>query len=108
MDLEKAWQAVLPVKVQYLRSESNPQFAMIVSIPEIVMTVLLRVDVGESGHDLFVVYPYATIEPIKEKLYAGFFADHMEQDSDGATVSVTVCKSARSKCRCSSAHRPFE
>ena len=42
IDLEKAWQAVLPVKVQYLRSESNPQFAMIVSIPEIVMTVLFR------------------------------------------------------------------
>jgi flagellar motor switch protein FliM len=65
IDLEKAWQAVIPVKVQYLRSESNPQFAMIVSIPEIVMTVLLRVDVGESGHDLFVVYPYATIEPFE-------------------------------------------
>ncbi len=80
IDLQKAWQAVMPVKVQYLRSESNPQFAMIVSIPEIVMTVLLRVNVGESGHDLFIVYPYAMIEPIKEKLYAGFFADHMEQD----------------------------
>jgi flagellar motor switch protein FliM len=79
-DLHKAWQAVMPVKVQYVRSESNPQFAMIVSIPEIVVTVTFRVDFGDSAHDLFVVYPYAMIEPIKEKLYAGFFSD-MEQDS---------------------------
>lgn len=84
-DLERAWQAVLPANVQYLRSESNPQFAMVVSIPEIVMAVLFRVDFGDSGHDLFVVYPYAMIEPIKEKLYAGFFSDHLEQDSGWAT-----------------------
>ncbi|MER3425325.1 MAG: flagellar motor switch protein FliM, partial [Nitrospiraceae bacterium] len=80
MDLEKAWQAVVPVKIQHLRSESNPQFAMVVSISEIVVAVTLRVDFGDSTHDLFLVYPYAMIEPIKEKLYAGFFADHMEQD----------------------------
>jgi flagellar motor switch protein FliM len=72
-DLQKAWQAVMSVKVQFLRSESNPQFAMIVSIPEIVVVLTFRVDFGESTHDLFVVYPYAMIEPIKEKLYAGFF-----------------------------------
>lgn len=80
-DLQKAWQAVIPSQIHYLRSESNPQFAMVVSIPEIIMTVLFRVDFGDSGHDLFVVYPYAMIEPIKEKLYAGFFSDHLEQDS---------------------------
>ncbi len=79
-DLEKAWQAVLPVKCQHVRMESNPQFAMVVSISEIVMVVTLRVDFGESSHDLLLVYPYAMIEPIKEKLYAGFFADQMEQD----------------------------
>lgn len=79
-DLEKAWQAVLPVKIQHLRSESNPQFAMVVSISEIVVAVTLRVDFGDSTQDLFLVYPYSMIEPIKEKLYAGFFSDHMEQD----------------------------
>ncbi|WP_447977065.1 flagellar motor switch protein FliM [Candidatus Nitrospira bockiana] len=84
VDLQKSWQAVIPAKVQYLRSESNPQFAMIVSMPEIVMAVLFRVDFGDSAHDLFIVYPYAMIEPIKEKLYAGFFSDHLEQDTGWA------------------------
>ncbi|MGH7232916.1 MAG: flagellar motor switch protein FliM [Nitrospiraceae bacterium] len=79
-DLEQAWKPVIPVKVKYMRSESNPQFAMIVSAPEIVLSVLLRVDFGEMSNDLFLVYPYAMLEPIKEKLYAGFFSDHSEED----------------------------
>ena len=38
-DLEKAWQAILPVKVDYVRSESNPQFAMVVTASEVVIVV---------------------------------------------------------------------
>ena len=80
-DLEKAWQAVLPAKVEYVRSESNPQFAMVVTASEIVVVVTLQVLMGDTTRELFLVYPYAMLEPIKEKLYSGLVSDQLEQDS---------------------------
>ncbi|WP_447973782.1 flagellar motor switch protein FliM [Nitrospira sp. Kam-Ns4a] len=81
-DLEKAWQPVVPVQVTLSRSESNPQFAMIVSLSEIVVAITLRVHLGETSRDLFLAYPYAMLEPIKEQLYSGFFSDRLEQNLD--------------------------
>ncbi len=83
-DLEKAWQAVLPVKVEYVRSESNPQFAMVVTASEIVVVVTLQVIMGDTTRDLFLVYPYGMLEPIKDKLYSGLVSDQIEQDSSWA------------------------
>jgi flagellar motor switch protein FliM len=79
-DLQKSWQAVLPAKIEYVRSESNPQFAMVVTSSEIVAVVTLQIIMGETTRDLFVVYPYAMLEPIKEKLYSGLVSDQVEQD----------------------------
>jgi len=79
-DLAKAWEPVQPVKIQHVRSESNPQFAMVVSASEIVVAVKFQVQIDENQRDLFLVYPYAMLEPIKEKLYSGFISDHLEQD----------------------------
>jgi flagellar motor switch protein FliM len=80
-DLEKAWHAVMPVKISYLRSESNPQFAMVVTTSEIVVVVTLQVHLGDITREMFIAYPYSMLEPIKEKLYSGLFADNVEQDS---------------------------
>ena len=87
-DLEKAWQAILPVKVEYVRSESNPQFAMVVTASEVVIVVTLQVIIGETSRDLFVVYPYSMLEPIKEKLYSGLVSDQLEQDGSWNSNSV--------------------
>lgn len=80
-DLEQAWHAVLPIKVEYVRSESNPQFAMVVTASEIVVVVTLQVFIGDTAREMFLVYPYAMLEPIKEKLYSGLVSDQVEQDS---------------------------
>ena len=80
LDLEKAWEALMTVKIQHVRSESNPQFAMVVSASEIVAVVTLQVVIGETARDMFIVYPYSMLEPIKEKLYSGLVSDHVEQD----------------------------
>ena len=81
-DLEKAWHAVQEIKVEYLRSESNPQFAMVVTASEIVLVVTLQVILGETTRDLHIVYPYSMLEPIKEKLYSGLVSDHVDQTGD--------------------------
>ncbi len=84
LDLEKAWEALMTVKIQHVRSESNPQFAMVVSVSEIVAVVTLQVVIGETARDMFIVYPYSMLEPIKEKLYSGLVSDHVEQDGGWA------------------------
>ena len=82
VDLEKAWHSVVPVKVEYVRSESNPQFAMVVTSSEIVMVVTLQVVLGETARELYLVYPYAMLEPIKEKLYYGLVSDQVDPNGD--------------------------
>ncbi|MFO0698041.1 MAG: flagellar motor switch protein FliM [Nitrospira sp.] len=82
VDLEAAWHAVMPVKVEYVRSESNPQLAMVVTSSEIVVVVTLQVVLGETARDLYVVYPYSLLEPIKEKLYSDLVSDQVDQNGD--------------------------
>jgi flagellar motor switch protein FliM len=80
-DLEKAWSPLMPLKVQFVRSESNPQFAMIVSVSEIVLAITFKLHIGEFSRDIHVAYPYSMLEPHKDKLTSGFFADQAESDS---------------------------
>ncbi|HSL03250.1 MAG TPA: flagellar motor switch protein FliM [Nitrospiraceae bacterium] len=99
-DLEKAWRAALVIKTELVRSEVNPQFAMVVSASEIVFVTTLQVQFGESSSEFFLVYPYSMLEPIKEKLYSGIVSDQFEQDGSWAirfheklqecTLGVTV------------------
>jgi flagellar motor switch protein FliM len=84
-DMEKAWRAALAVKTALVRSEVNPQFAMVVSSSEIVFVTTLQVQFGETTSDFFLVYPYSMLEPIKEKLYSGIVSDQLEQDGSWAT-----------------------
>lgn len=84
-DLQRAWEPVWPVKLQHVRSESNPQFAMIVSASEIAVSVRLQIQIGDHARELFIVYPYAMLEPIKEKLYSGFISDQVGHDLSWAS-----------------------
>nr|MBI3612611.1 flagellar motor switch protein FliM [Nitrospirota bacterium] len=80
-DLQKAWGPVHPFKIQHVRSESNPQFAMVVAASEIVVVIKLQVQIEESMRALFLVYPYSMLEPIKEKLCSGFISEHLANES---------------------------
>ena len=84
-DLDKAWRAALVVKTELIRSEVNPQCAMVVSSSEIVFVSTLQVSFGETTSDFFLVYPYSMFEPIKEKLYSGLVSDQVEQDGSWAS-----------------------
>jgi flagellar motor switch protein FliM len=84
-DLDKAWRAALAVKTELVRSEVNPQFAMVASASEIVFVSTFQVQFGETTSDLFLVYPYSMFEPIKEKLYSGLVSDQVEEDGSWAS-----------------------
>jgi flagellar motor switch protein FliM len=81
-ELEKAWNAVYPISIQYVRSEINPQFVSIVTPSDLVMTIPFGVELDQFKGTITVCIPYSNIEPIKAKLYSGYQNDPLEADPD--------------------------
>ena len=79
-DLEKAWRGLIELKMEYQRSEVNPQFVYIVSPTDVVVVVNFEVEVEYSSGLMTLCIPYATLEPLREKLQAGFQSEQMEVD----------------------------
>lgn len=79
-DIEKAWRPVHPVKVELSRTEINPQFASVVTPTEVVIVVTFDVEIDSTPGKMNLCIPYPSIEPIKEKLQAGYQSDHYEVD----------------------------
>jgi flagellar motor switch protein FliM len=81
-DLEKAWNPVHPLKLTYVRSETNPQFASVVAPTEVVIVIKFEVELEQTVGTLIICLPYSTVEPIRSKLYAGFQSDQLEVDHE--------------------------
>jgi flagellar motor switch protein FliM len=79
-DLQKAWTPVHPVTLQYQRTEINPQFASIVTPTEVVVLVTFEIDVDGITGKLYFCFPYSMLEPIRDKLAAGYQSDRDEVD----------------------------
>ena len=79
-DLEKAWRGLIELKMDYQRSEVNPQFVYIVSPTDVVVVVNFEIEVEYSSGLVTLCMPYATLEPLREKLQAGFQSEQMEVD----------------------------
>jgi flagellar motor switch protein FliM len=84
LDLEKAWKGAHAIKAEVLRVESNPQFAMVITARELALVVTIQLQIGDLAKEFFLCYPYSMLEPIKEKLYAGFMNDQYEVDQHWA------------------------
>jgi flagellar motor switch protein FliM len=79
-DIEKAWKSVIELKVSYQQAEVNPQFVQIVTPNDIVVVINFEVEVEYTTGILSVCIPYAMLEPVREKLHAGFQSEQMEGD----------------------------
>jgi flagellar motor switch protein FliM len=79
-NLEEAWKPVHDIKIELSRSEINPQFAAIVPPSDVVVVITFEVELENAIGQLVVTLPYATIEPIRSKLYAAFQTERLEVD----------------------------
>jgi flagellar motor switch protein FliM len=79
-NMEDAWKPVHEVKIELIRSEINPQFATIVPPGDVVVVVSFEVELENSIGSVIMALPYATIEPIRSKLYAAFQSEQLEID----------------------------
>ena len=79
-NLEDAWRPVHDVSIELTRSEVNPQFATIVPPSDVVVVVTFEVELENAIGSMVICLPYATIEPIRSKLYASYQSERLEVD----------------------------
>jgi flagellar motor switch protein FliM len=79
-DLEKAWYSLHPVKIQYIRSEINPQFAKICEPEEVVIINRYEVDMDRAVGSITTCIPLANLESVKSKLTTSFQREQSEED----------------------------
>ena len=79
-DLAQAWRPVHEISMSYVRAEANPQFAGIALPNDLVTVTSFNVELDGVPGLLKLCIPYATIEPIRDKLRAGFQGDESEVD----------------------------
>jgi flagellar motor switch protein FliM len=79
-DLEKAWAPVHPVKLEYVRSEMNTQFANIATPNEVVVVTTFNIELGSAGGEFHICMPYSMIEPIRDLLCSSLQGEQMDVD----------------------------
>lgn len=79
-DLEKAWYSLQPLKVQYVRSEINPQFAKICQPEDVVIISRYDVDMDRAVGSITTCIPLANLESVKAKLLTTFQREQSEED----------------------------
>ncbi|MBF0362550.1 MAG: flagellar motor switch protein FliM [Oligoflexia bacterium] len=80
-DLEEAWAPVHKIDAQYIRTEINPQFVGVVPPSDVIIATTFEVEFESASGTVMVVVPYATIEPIKQKLSSSFQTDNDMADT---------------------------
>lgn len=79
-EMRKAWEAIFPIRFEYVRSEMNTQFANIATPTEVVVVNTFNIELGSGGGDFHVCMPYSMIEPIRDQLTSAMQADRAEAD----------------------------
>lgn len=79
-DLEKSWYSLQPLKVQYVRSEINPQFAKICQPEDVVIISRYEVDMDRSVGSITTCIPLNNLESVKAKLLTTFQREQSEED----------------------------
>ncbi|MGQ9499935.1 MAG: flagellar motor switch protein FliM [Dissulfurimicrobium sp.] len=77
-DLEKAWQNIHHIKIQYVRSEINPQFAKIAQNDDAVIISKFQIDLEEITGAITICMPLAMLQPLKSKLQTTFQGEETE------------------------------
>lgn len=79
-DLEKAWSSLQPLKVQYIRSEINPQFAKICQPDDVVLINRYDVDMDRAVGSITVCIPMNNLDSVKAKLLTSFQREQSDED----------------------------
>lgn len=80
-DLEESWAPIQVLDAQFMRAEINPQFVGIVPPSEVVLNTTYEIEFESASGTVMIVFPYSTIEPVKQKLSSTFQTDNEVVDT---------------------------
>jgi len=80
-DMCAAFEPLSHVNFTFDRLETNPRFATIARPPNAAVLIKLRVDMEDRGGRLELLFPYATLEPVRELLLQRFMGEKFGRDS---------------------------
>src|SRR5579883_3248702 len=80
-DLSGAFDPLSPVAFRFDRLETNPRFATIARPGNAAIVARLRIDMEDRGGRFEIVFPYATLEPVRELLLQMFMGEKFGRDS---------------------------
>lgn len=79
--LRDAWAPIHPVDFVYVRSEFNPLAVAIVPPTDLVIIVTIEVEIEKESTTFTICTPVSTIDPLRNKLSAGFQSTRLEVDA---------------------------
>ena len=80
-DLSTAFAPICPVEFRFDRLEVNPRFAAISRPSNACVVVRMRIEMEDRGGRFDMMLPYATLEPVREKLLQQFMGERFGRDS---------------------------
>lgn len=99
-DLKEAWKSIKPVSLTWVRTEIDPQFITLISPDDPVLATTLELELDGSAGRVMFCYPFALLEPIKDKLQGdvqdkqpdgdGVWTQNLRRQLLGVPVNVVV------------------
>ena len=81
-DLGAAFDTLSPASFNFERIETNPRFVTISRPGDAAILLQLKVSMEERGGKIDILFPYATLEPIRELLLQVFMGEKFGKDSE--------------------------
>lgn len=79
-DFAEAFDPIESINMNLERIETNPRFAAIAGSSNICAIATFRVDMDGRGGRFTLVFPYATLEPVRDKLLQRFMGEKSGRD----------------------------
>ncbi|SEK69041.1 flagellar motor switch protein FliM [Nitrosovibrio tenuis] len=76
----KSWHPVYPIEFEYVRAETNIQFANVATPNEVVVATTFEVNFGSVVGEMHICTPYSVLEPIRDLLSSSVQGEALEVD----------------------------
>jgi flagellar motor switch protein FliM len=76
----KSWHPVYPIEFEYVRAETNIQFANVATPNEVVVVTTFEVNFGSVVGEMHICTPYSILEPIRDLLSSSVQGEALEVD----------------------------
>lgn len=84
--LQDSWDPVMPVKIDLVSRETDPNMANLVGSTELVVVSRIRVELDGVGGEIHIAFPYSALEPLKDTLSAVRQVDRSNREEHWSQV----------------------